>query len=236
MALDNIELNIAQLPGTDYLWTTYCTGSLPESFENILVKIRQRANSWQKHLICVQDLAISELKKKIIRYGVGGKNEFMDEFFALERTEYIKKFYENLYEYTPTFGSIEDCLGPSIWESELVKNSKLMETEKNWLDSALDITELDKSLNKSNFKSVPGRDGISNVFIRHFWSIFRKPLYDVAVRGLSAGALPGFFRSADIKLIPKKENTGEIKNWRPISLLSNFYKIVSRAINNRLKK
>jgi Reverse transcriptase (RNA-dependent DNA polymerase) len=27
-----------------------------------------------------------------------------------------------------------------------------------------------------------------------------------------------------------------MKNWRPISLLSCFYKVVSRAINNRLKK
>jgi hypothetical protein len=44
----------------------------------------------------------------------------------------------------------------------------------------------------------------------------------VAVHGLVAGALPGLFRSADIKLIPKKDNTAEIKNWRLISLLSNF--------------
>jgi hypothetical protein len=64
-ALDEIELSIAQLPGTDYLWTTYFIENLPESFENILANIKQRANSWQKHLIRVQDLAISELKKKI---------------------------------------------------------------------------------------------------------------------------------------------------------------------------
>ena len=43
------------------------------------------------------------------------------------------------------------------------------------------------------------------------------------------------FKTASIKLIPKKGNTQDIKNWRPISLLSNFYKIISRAINNRLK-
>jgi hypothetical protein len=104
------------------------------------------------------------------------------------------------------------------------------------LDSELRITELDESLNKSNFKSAPGRDGFSNVFIRHFWYIFRKPLYDVASHGLDTGALPAFFKSADIKLIPKKDDTSCIRNWRPISLLSNFYKIVSRAINSRLKK
>jgi hypothetical protein len=41
--------------------------------------------------------------------------------------------------------------------------------------------------------------------------------------------------TADIKLIPKKGDLTQIKNWRPISLLSNFYKIISRAINARLR-
>jgi hypothetical protein len=43
------------------------------------------------------------------------------------------------------------------------------------------------------------------------------------------------FATAQIRIIPKKGDTSKLKNWRPISLLSNFYKILSRAINNRLK-
>jgi hypothetical protein len=104
------------------------------------------------------------------------------------------------------------------------------------LDKDLTLIELDESLRKSNFKLAPGRDGYSNCFIRDFWHIFRKPLYDVAKHGLNNADLPDFFMSADIKLIPKKDDGSSIKNWRPISLLSNFYKIISCAINNRLKK
>jgi Reverse transcriptase (RNA-dependent DNA polymerase) len=44
------------------------------------------------------------------------------------------------------------------------------------------------------------------------------------------------WRSAKVKLIPKKGDLSNLKNWRPISLLSNFYKILSRAINIRLNK
>jgi hypothetical protein len=45
------------------------------------------------------------------------------------------------------------------------------------------------------------------------------------------------FRSANIRLIPKKgKEPGRIKNWRPISLLNCLYKCISRAIANRLKK
>ena len=46
---------------------------------------------------------------------------------------------------------------------------------------------------------------------------------------------PESFLTAQIKLIPKKGDTKKSSNWWPISLLSNFYKIISRAINNRLK-
>jgi Reverse transcriptase (RNA-dependent DNA polymerase) len=37
-------------------------------------------------------------------------------------------------------------------------------------------------------------------------------------------------------LIPKKGDSTRLKNWRPISLLNCFYKVISRAINSRLKK
>jgi hypothetical protein len=52
---------------------------------------------------------------------------------------------------------------------------------------------------------------------------------------LDNNALPEFFKTAIIKLIPKKGDCTKIKNWRPISLLSNFYKIISRLINTRLQ-
>jgi hypothetical protein len=44
------------------------------------------------------------------------------------------------------------------------------------------------------------------------------------------------FKTAVIKLIPKKGNAADIRKWRPISLLSCVYKVISRAVNNRLKK
>ena len=42
--------------------------------------------------------------------------------------------------------------------------------------------------------------------------------------------------TAKIRLIPKKGDCSKIKNWRPISLLNCIYKVISKSINNRLKK
>lgn len=44
------------------------------------------------------------------------------------------------------------------------------------------------------------------------------------------------FRCASIKLIPKKSSGEKINNWHPINLLSNVYKVYSKAYSNRLKK
>jgi hypothetical protein len=290
--LDNINQLINALPSVSELWDRYALDDPKNKFCNLITRVRQRASMTQRHLIRIQNLAISEIKKKIssetdtetklalidklnilqdskireqmhdwkiseilndekpskhfldiARKGKSGSdiNDIRDDagnaFDSKEElNEHIRCFYKNLYEKKNTVGTIEDFLGPEICNSELIKNSKLTEDEKDNLDKDLTLNELDESLRRSNFKSAPGRDGFSNCFIREFWHIFRKPLYDVAKHGLNNADLPDFFMSADIKLIPKKDDGSSIKNWRPISLLSNFYKIISRAINNRLKK
>jgi hypothetical protein len=53
---------------------------------------------------------------------------------------------------------------------------------------------------------------------------------------LEKGEVTDTFRTASIKLIPKKGDSTKLKNWRPISLLNCVYKIVSKCINERLKK
>jgi hypothetical protein len=131
---------------------------------------------------------------------------------------------------------IENFLGPDISNNNLVKGSKLTEQEKNLLDRPLSIDEIDKSMEKANMKSAPGIDGISNTFLKAYWRFFRNALFRYATCCYEKNTLTDNFLSASIKLIPKKGEIENLKNWRPISLLSNMYKIISRAVNTRLNK
>jgi hypothetical protein len=97
------------------------------------------------------------------------------------------------------------------------------------------LDELDKAVDEANVNSAAGIDGISLKFIKRYWYVFRVPLKKYADRSFLNGRLTHNFRTAIIKLIPKKGSSSDIKKWRPISLLSCMYKILSRAINNRLK-
>jgi Reverse transcriptase (RNA-dependent DNA polymerase) len=162
-----------------------------------------------------------------------------DEQFVDEesRNSFITNFFSELYRRDEEVeGLIEDFLGEEICNHPLVRNSKLNDNEKLLLDRDLEFEVLLTAIKESNLRSAPGIDGFSNVFIHKFFYLFGKPLFDCCIQCLNEGSLLETFATAQIKLIPKKGDVTKIKNWRPISLLSNFYKLLSRAINNRLKK
>jgi hypothetical protein len=153
-----------------------------------------------------------------------------------DRDNYIAKFYADLYRKDDSVdGDIEDFLGQEICEHPLVSESKLSNEEKMALEADLTLEELTKALGESNMRSAPGIDGFSNKFINKFWYFLQFPYFKCCTESLQTGVLVDSFSTAQIRIIPKKGDTTKLKNWRPISLLSNFYKILSRAINNRLK-
>jgi Reverse transcriptase (RNA-dependent DNA polymerase) len=157
-----------------------------------------------------------------------------------ERDEYIVQFFENIYkvpENSPINfdGLIERFLGPDICNNPIVTNSRLTSEEAAALEDDLSIDELDSSVSDCKVMSAGGMDGFNNSFIKKFWQFFRKPLHKYALTCFRKKALTTSFRTACIKLIPKKGDQTSIRNWQPISLLNCFYKVISRAINNRLK-
>jgi hypothetical protein len=159
---------------------------------------------------------------------------------ATDRKKFIVDFYANLYKKEPgepesLAGCIEQFLGAEICNNKIVKESKIPANLARELDLPISLIELDESVKQGN-KSAAGMDGLSNCFIKKFWRFLRIPVHRYTTYCINNGSLTHTFRTAKIKIIPKKGDTTRIGNWRPISLLSCLYKVVSRALNNRLKK
>jgi hypothetical protein len=165
------------------------------------------------------------------------------DFINVENNEaFIMDFYETLYKIganpNPNMQntiSIDESLG-EVKDNEHVIGSKISENEKNFLDRQLPMTEFDRAMDTCNKKSALGTDGLSNNFTRCFWQYLRVPLLKYANCCFEKGNLTNSFRTAKIRLIPKKGDLKKITNWRPISLLNCFYKLISRVITNRLRK
>jgi hypothetical protein len=168
------------------------------------------------------------------------RGELGEELNDLSLEKHVTKFYRNLYskprnETIVTQQHIEQFLGP-VCNVESVLASKLNDAEKSELDRPLNISEFDRAIKQCNKKSAPVTDGINNKFIAHFWTYLRTPLLNYANCCYSTGNLTTLFKTAKIRLIPKKGNLKKLENWRPISLLNCFYKLISRVMTNRLKK
>jgi hypothetical protein len=114
--------------------------------------------------------------------------------------------------------------------------SKLTDADRRLFDAELSLHELDTAANTMNLNSAGGLDGIGGKFINKFWIYLRFPLVKYARHSFATGNLSQSFNSAGIKLIPKKGDVTQLKNWRPISLLNCIYKIIAKALDNRLKK
>ena len=87
--------------------------------------------------------------------------------------------------------------------------------------------ELDKS---------PGIDGLTPNFYKHFWPLFGTRLTHVYNYTLRTGRLSVSQRRGVISLLFKKGDRTVLKNWRPITLLTTDYKILTKALANRLQQ
>jgi hypothetical protein len=155
-----------------------------------------------------------------------------------EQENYITNFYDTLYNKPIGPEQDENCVYrflDDVADHPVVTNSKLSDQEKIELDADLHIDEFDEAVKEIKTNTSPGIDGISNRFIKKFWCFFRTPLYNYTRFCFDRGSLTENFRTAKVRLIPKKGDPKKISNWRPISLLSCFYKIISRVITRRIR-
>lgn len=98
------------------------------------------------------------------------------------------------------------------------------------------MKELHAALQSMQGWRAPGIDGLTVEFYETFWSILAPDILDVFNESMAAGSLPLSCRRAVVALLPKKGNLQDIKNWRPVSLLCTDYKILSKALANRLRE
>lgn len=120
---------------------------------------------------------------------------------------------------------------------ELLKDlPQLSLDEKADMDKGLTLEELTAAVNQMELGRAPGIDGLPVDFFKSFWNIIGHDLHGVFMECFQTGSLPGSCQRAVLSLLPKKGDLALLKNWRPVALLCSDYKILSRALSNRLKE
>jgi exonuclease III len=118
---------------------------------------------------------------------------------------------------------------------ELYQNlPALSHTHREKNEIAISDSELSTALSQLNKGKAPGFDGLTVDFYASFWKDISPMFSRVVSHSFRSGELPKSMQKAVLSLVPKKGDPLLIRNWRPISLLTADYKIIARALTNRL--
>ena len=136
-----------------------------------------------------------------------------------------KDFYSELYKKDQNI----------IFDMENTFGITVPENIRKQQDEQISIKELQQAIKTMNNNKTPGKDGIPVDFYKVFWEQLKKPFYDMVQKCYEQKYLHDTARQGILNLIPKHgKDTRMIKNLRPITLLNTDYKIIEKAIANKM--
>ena len=136
-----------------------------------------------------------------------------------------RAFYASLYEEDENVKfTLENTYGIKVPE-------KIKRDQENQL-TLVDLQEAIRSMKNNR---TPGEDGIPVDFYKVFWSKIKDIFYGMVLEVYNKNVLHKSARKGILNLIPKpNKDTRLIKNLRPITLLNTDYKIIEKAIANKM--
>lgn len=113
-------------------------------------------------------------------------------------------------------------------------------TEEEWASTIflqptdpIEVKEIIESL-KNN--TSPGCDNITKAEVQYLYEIIAKQVVDIINAVLESGKYPEELKTGKIIPIHKKGPQTDVNNYRPITLLSTFSKILEKVIKTRITK
>lgn len=110
----------------------------------------------------------------------------------------------------------------------------LSEGENNTLIAPFSLEEIEDAVKSSDSSKCPRPDGFNFAFIKEFWDIMKYEVRIMFDQFFGNDCLPRCLLSYFLTLIPKVKSPQGLSDFRPISLLGCWYKILSKVLANRL--
>ena len=112
---------------------------------------------------------------------------------------------------------------------------KLTEEEQREMRQPITLKELDNALKQSKKHSSPRPSGFTYNWWRKFWSPMQYLLLLVTQSAYDNTKFPTSQAYGMISLLPKGDKDRyHLENWRPLTMLSWAYKLMSRCIAERI--
>lgn len=121
------------------------------------------------------------------------------------------------------------------WYHMAPPGHKISDGQNQDLLTPFTTEELGDVLRAAPRNKSPGMDGLPVEFYTKYWHIIGDRITEICNEILRGTGIPPAFTEGITVLIPKKPTTKTIKDFRPITLLNADFKLLTRAINVRLR-
>jgi hypothetical protein len=140
--------------------------------------------------------------------------------------EHVVSYYESLFS------------EPLSWRPRLdnLEFDRLNGVEASSLEDPFEEREVREVIKGMDRDKAPGPDGFSMAFFQDCWEVVKGDFMAVFEEFHARGKFVKSINSTFISLIPKIQGVKEVKDFRPISLVSGVYKIISKVLANRMRK
>lgn len=143
-----------------------------------------------------------------------------------------KSFYSKL----SSSRNVTDALDRDEYFFKL-ESPKLNPDQVRECEGPLSEVELLSALKNTNNNKAPGPDGFPCEFYRKFWVDLKEHFMNAVNYAFEIGELSLTQKQGAISLLPKKgRDPLLLKNWRPLSLLNQDYKLIAKALASSMKK
>nr|GEX32530.1 putative RNA-directed DNA polymerase [Tanacetum cinerariifolium] len=112
----------------------------------------------------------------------------------------------------------------------------LNSTDRDYLERLVTLEEIKEAVWDFGSSKACGPDGFSLAFVKKYWDIIQKDLYDFINSFFTSSELPYGANSSFFTLIPKVNNPTLITDFCPVSLIGIHYKIIANILAYRLSK
>ncbi|GJV84388.1 RNA-directed DNA polymerase, eukaryota [Tanacetum coccineum] len=118
----------------------------------------------------------------------------------------------------------------------LPHSRSLNRTDRDYIERLVTLEEIKEAVWDCGSSKVPSPDGFSFDFVKKYWDIIQKDLYDFINSFFTTSKLPHGANSSFFTRIPKVNNPTFITDFCPILLIGIHYKIIAKILPNRLSK
>lgn len=142
----------------------------------------------------------------------------------------VHNFYQKLYTVDPI--PLEHI---QAYLDTITFDPQVSEPDGQRLQQPFDFDDIVDMAKRCPKQSSPGSDGLGYTYLHMLYNLpclknFLIRVYDDALR---QGIFPTSWKEIRIRLLPKKGNLTDLKNWRPIALINCDAKIFTRLLTHR---